>query len=155
MTKKQRFMSFAGVVVITAISLLACSLAMILLITFGSNASAIAQQAETVKQWTFNTDGDKEEWTGTNCLSDVVVQDGVLRGIVTGRDPFIVVSGLEIPARPWNVVQARLRIVQDEPLLQRGGELFYANSNEGHLGIAHVLPGCGANRKLVDNQRLS
>ena len=105
-------------------SLLVCALVMNFLIDFGSDGTAIAQQAEAVKQWTFNTDSDKEGWTGTNCLRDVVVQDGVLRGIVTGRDPFIVVSGLDIPARPWNVFQARVRIVQDGPLLQRGGELF-------------------------------
>jgi len=105
-----------------------------LLIAFGTNQSAFAQQAETVKQWTFNTDGDKEGWTQANCLKDVVVRDGVLRGTVTGRDPFIVVTGLDIPARPWNVFQARLRIIQDEPLLQRAGELFYAASNEGPYG---------------------
>ena len=104
------------------------------LIDFGSDGTAMAQRTETVKQWTFNADGDNEGWTGTNGLKDVVVQDGVLRGIVTGRDPFIVVSGLDIPARPWNVFQARLRIVQDKPLLERGGELFYANSNEGPFG---------------------
>ncbi len=115
-------------------TLVGWSLAMSLLINFGSNGSAIAQQAETVKQWAFNTDGDLEGWTGTNCLKDVVVHDGVLHATVTGRDPFIVVSGLDIPARPWNVFQARLRIVQDEPLPQRGGELFYANSNEGPYG---------------------
>ena len=115
-------------------SLLVRTLIMNFLINFGSDGTANAQQAETVKQWTFNTDGDKEGWTGANCLRDVVVQDGVLRGTLTGRDPFIVVSGLEITARPWNVFQARLRIVQDEPLLQRGGELFYANSNEGPYG---------------------
>lgn len=113
---------------------IAWSLAMSLLMSFGSNGNAIAQQAETVKQWAFNTDGDQEGWTQANCLRDVVVEDGVLRGIVTGRDPFIVVTGLDIPARPWNVFQARLRIVQDEPLLQRAGELFYANSNEGPYG---------------------
>ncbi len=115
-------------------SLLACSLVMNFLINLGSDRTAIAQQAATVKQWTFNTDGDEEHWTGANCLKDVVVQDGALRGIVTGRDPFIVVSGLDLPARPWNVFQARLRIVQDQPLLQREGELFYANSNEGPFG---------------------
>ena len=111
-----------------------CAFAMNCPTNSGSDGTASAQQAETVKQWTFNTDGDNEGWTGTNCLRDVVVRDGVLRGIVTGRDPFIVVSGLDIPARPWNVFRARLRIVQDEPLLQRGGELFYANSNEGPYG---------------------
>ena len=116
------------------VSLLICALVLSFLINLGSDCTAIAQQAETVQEWTFNTDGDKEGWTGTNCLKDVVVQDGVLRGTVTGRDPFIVVSGLGIPARPWNVFQARLRIVQDEPLPQRAGELFYANSNEGPYG---------------------
>ena len=64
----------------------------------------------------------------------MTVKDGVLRAIVTGRDPFIVSPELEIPARPWNVFQARLRIVQDEPLPKRDGELFYANSDEGPYG---------------------
>ncbi len=113
---------------------LVCPFIVVLLMHCGLDGTAVAQQEETVKEWTFNTDGDKEGWTGTNCLRDVVVQDGVLRGIVTGRDPFIVVTGLDIPARPWNVFRARLRIVQDKPLLQRGGELFYANSNEGPYG---------------------
>ncbi len=115
-------------------SLLVCGLAMSFLTDLGSDRTAIAQQPETVLEWTFNTDGDQEGWTGTNCLKDVVTQGGVLRGIVTGRDPFFVVSGLDVPARPWNVFQARLRIVQDEPLPQRAGELFYANSNEGPYG---------------------
>jgi len=114
--------------------LLACLLAGSFLTSSGSDGTAAGPQAEAVKQWTFDTDGDKEGWTGTNFLRDVVVEDGVLRGIVTGRDPFIVASGLNIPARPWNVFQARLRIVQDDPLLQRRGELFYANSNEGPYG---------------------
>ena len=115
-------------------SLLVSALVVNLLINLGADRTAIAQQAETVKEWTFNTDGDQEGWTGTNYLKDVVVQDGVLRGTVTGRDPFIVVSGLNVPARPWNVFQARLRILQEEPLLQQAGELFYANSNEGPYG---------------------
>ncbi len=115
-------------------SLLVCSLAVFFLIDLGSDAAAQAQRAEMVKQWTFDTDGDNEGWTGANCLRDVVVQDGILRGYVTGRDPFLIVSGLDIPARPWNVLRARLRIVQDEPLVERGGELFYANSDEGPFG---------------------
>ncbi|NLY00036.1 MAG: hypothetical protein GXY83_28390 [Rhodopirellula sp.] len=115
-------------------SLPVCFLVMNSLISLGADRAVVAQQAETVKQWAFNTDGDREGWTSVNCLKDVTVEDGVLRGIVSGRDPFIVVSSLEFPARPWNVFQARLRIVQDEPLLQRGGELFYANSDEGPYG---------------------
>ncbi len=115
-------------------SLLACSLVMSFLIDSGSDRTAIAQPAEIIKQWTFDTDGNKEGWTGTNGLGDVVVRNGLLRGIITGRDPFIVIPKLNLPARPWNAFQARLRIVQDEPLPQRRGELFYTNSNKGRYG---------------------
>lgn len=115
-----------------SILVLVCSWAMSLLVGLGG--SAAAQQAETIRQWTFNTDGDNEGWTEWNGLRDVVVQDGVLRGVVAGRDPFIVISDLDLPARPWNVFRARLRIVQDEPLLGRRGELFYTNTSEGPYG---------------------
>ena len=111
-----------------------CLLAVSFLIHLETARTAVAEQAETVKEWTFNTDGDREGWTGANHLKDVVVKDGVLRGVVAGRDPFIILPELEMPARPWNVFQARLRIVQDEPLAQQRGELFYANSNEGPYG---------------------
>lgn len=106
----------------------------IALLIAGICASAAAQQPETIRRWAFDRDDDKQEWTDANGLRDVVVREGVLRGIVAGRDPFIAVSDLDIPARPWNRFQARLRIVQDEPLLQREGELFYANSSEGPYG---------------------
>ena len=104
------------------------------LLIAGICASAAAQQPETIRRWAFDRNDDKQGWTDANGLRDVVVRDGVLRGIVAGRDPFIAVSDLDIPARPWNRFQARLRIVQDEPLLQREGELFYANSSEGPYG---------------------
>ena len=115
-------------------SLLVCSFALAFLINFGASAAASAQQPETVQRWNFNTDGDQEGWTGTNCLKDVVVRNGIFRSTITGRDPFIVVDDLHIPARPWNVFRARLRIVQDGPLLQRGGELFYTNTSAGPYG---------------------
>ncbi len=110
------------------------SVALGLLANLGAGENVLAQEGETVQQWTFDTDGDREGWTGTNHLKNVVVQDGVLRATVTGRDPFLVISDLDIPARPWNAFEARLRIVQDEPLLQQRGELFYANSNKGPYG---------------------
>ncbi len=116
------------------VSLLGGALAMSLIVSWGSNATALDQQGETIQRWTFDTDGDREGWTGANCLKDVVVRNGILRGVISGTDPFIVVSGLDIPARPWNLCRARLRIVQDEPLAQRDGELFYANSDAGPYG---------------------
>jgi hypothetical protein len=105
-----------------------------LLIHIGFHRSAIAQQMDIVQKWTFDTDGNREGWTGTNHLNDVTVRNGVLRAIIAGHDPFLVIPDLDIPARPWNVFRVRLRIVQDAPLNSQGGELFYANSNQGPYG---------------------
>jgi len=115
------------------VSLFACTLACCLT-AWGVDAAASAEQGETVKRWTFDREGDHEGWGGFNGLTDMRVREGVLRTTVSGRDPFISISGLDIPARPWNVFRARLRIVQDEPLGQRGGELFYSNSSVGLYG---------------------
>ncbi|TWU31336.1 glycoside hydrolase family 99-like domain-containing protein [Novipirellula artificiosorum] len=104
------------------------------LVNLGSVFTAFAEQATTVKEWSFNTAGDKENWIGASFLNEVVSQNGVLRATITGRDPFISIADLDIPARPWNLFQARIRILQDEPLTQTDGELFYANSNEGPYG---------------------
>ncbi len=109
--------------------LLAC-----LLINPGPERAACAEPVETVQEWTFNTDGDQGAWIEASGLKNVVVQGGVLRGIFSGRDPFISTSALNLAARPWNMFQARLRIVQDEALSGRAGELFYANSNAGPFG---------------------
>ncbi|TWU31160.1 hypothetical protein Poly41_63510 [Novipirellula artificiosorum] len=43
-----------------------CLLVIDLLMNFGSARIALAQHPETVKHWTFNTDGDNQGWTGTN-----------------------------------------------------------------------------------------
>lgn len=115
-------------------SLLVIVLAVNLLVPIGPAYNVFAQSGETVQRWTFDRDGDNEGWNGTNCLTDVAVRDGLFRATVTGRDPFIITSDLNIPARPWNVFRARLRIVQDGSLLQQGGELFYTNTTEGPYG---------------------
>lgn len=113
------------------INLLVWTLAASLIVQLGSERTGIAQSAVTVQEWTFDTAGNRERWSEASGVTDIVVRDGVLRGVISGRDPFISISDLDIPARPWNVFQARLRIVQDEPLSQQQGELFYANSNVG------------------------
>ncbi len=100
----------------------------------GTWVTASAQEIESIKKWTFDQDGDNEGWGGFNCLKDVAVRNGILRATVTGRDPFLVVADLNIPAHRWNVFRARVRVVQEGPLLQRGGELFFASSTEGPYG---------------------
>ena len=97
------------------------------------SGSTEAGEPTVVREWSFNTDGAREGWTGVCHIGDAVVKDGVLSGTMTGRDPFIATGGpaLNIPARPWNVFQARVRIRQEGKIGQRRGELFYANDNAG------------------------
>lgn len=92
-----------------------------------------ADEPPVIREWSFNTDGARECWTGVSHINDVVVKDGILSGTITGRDPFIATGGpdLDIPARPWNIFRARVRIVQEGKLGNRSGELFYANDNSG------------------------
>ncbi|MEZ6151142.1 MAG: hypothetical protein R3C09_13550 [Pirellulaceae bacterium] len=89
------------------IDLLVWTLAASLIVQLGSDRTAIAQSAVTVQEWTFDTAGNREHWSGASGVTDIVVRDGVLRGVISGRDPFISISDLDIPARPWNVFQAR------------------------------------------------
>ena len=106
-----------------------------LALLFGLTNESSAQEPVLVKQWTFDVPGDKENWTGANCLKDVTVSDGVLRGTITGRDSFVSTSGdWELPARPWNAFKARIRFLYDGELPIKSGELFYANDNSGPYG---------------------
>ncbi len=65
-----------------------------LLVDIRTDLAAIEQPVATVQEWTFDTDGDQGAWTVASGLKDVVVQGGVLRGILNGRDPFISTSAL-------------------------------------------------------------
>ncbi len=116
-----------------ASSPLATLLTAALNVAIALSVSARTEEPNVVREWAFNTDGDRREWTGVCQVKDVVVKGGVLSGTIAGRDPFITTRGpdLDIPARPWNVFQARVRIVQDGKLGNRRGELFYANDNSG------------------------
>ena len=48
--------------------------------------SAVNAQ-EIVKEWSFNKDGQRKEWTGANHIKNVTVKNGVL----AGRNRFIYV----------------------------------------------------------------
>ena len=90
---------------------------------------AVPLFAETHKEWNFNTDGQKEGWTGTNHLKDVVVSEGVFRAKASGHDPFIVLESLDIPALPLQVFEFRLKTNYSGD-----AELFFTNTTEGPYG---------------------
>ena len=86
-------------------------------------------ETETLKEWNFNTDGQKEGWTGANHLKDVAVKDGLFRAKASGHDPFIVLDTIDIPALPSQFFEFRLRTN-----FSGSGELFYTNTAEGPYG---------------------
>jgi len=91
--------------------------------------ASLVTATETLKEWNFNTDGQKEGWTGVNHLTDVTVKDGLFQANAAGHDPFIVLESIDIPALPSQVFEFRLRTNSSGT-----GELYYANSTEGPYG---------------------
>ncbi|MEZ6079906.1 MAG: hypothetical protein R3C56_30805 [Pirellulaceae bacterium] len=84
--------------------------------------------------------------SGASGVTDIVVRDGVLRGVISGRDPFISISDLDIPARPWNVFRARWH--RSRRAIIAAAELFYANSNVGpYAGFSQAKSNPGPCRR--------
>ncbi len=92
-------------------------------------APLVSAQTKIVKQWDFNTNGQKEGWEGANCLADVEVRDGAYRAVCSGPDPFLSAYGLETPVGPSRILEVRYKT--DKP---GKGELFFSNTNEGLYG---------------------
>ncbi len=92
-------------------------------------SSVAVAQTETLKNWEFNTDGQKEGWVGANHLKDVTVKDGMYRAKASGNDPFIVLEKIDIPAGKSYVFEFRLKTN-----FSGSAELYYANTTEGPYG---------------------
>jgi len=82
---------------------------------------------KTIKEWSFNVDG--QGWNANNHLKEVVVKDGLFRAKAAGRDPFITLDAIDIPALPSQFVEFRLRTNSTGT-----AELYYTNTAEGQHG---------------------
>ena len=89
-------------------------------------ATSLVAEPVTLKEWNFDTDHQKEGWTGANHLKDVIVKDGLFRAKSAGHDPFIVLDLIDIPARPSQVFEFRFRTN-----FSGDAEFFYTNTTEG------------------------
>ena len=92
-------------------------------------SAPLVAELTTLKEWSFNTDGQKEGWTAANFLKEVVVKDGLFRAKASGHDPFIVLESLDLPTTPSQVFEFRLRTNSGG-----NGELYYTNTTEGPYG---------------------
>lgn len=78
-------------------------------------------------EWNF--DREAEGWVGTNHLADISVAEGALQARAVGWDPFVIGPLMEIPARPWQAIEVRLR--SDVSGL---AEFFWTNTTETAYG---------------------
>ncbi|MBR0193627.1 MAG: glycoside hydrolase family 99-like domain-containing protein [Thermoguttaceae bacterium] len=98
----------------------------------GFFSAALCRADETVLfDWQFNSPSDADGW---NCgsIQDLKVENGVLKGIFTGRDPILNLPKCEFDVYPGVVFEVRIRLTNKTVPTQ--GELFFTNTNEGPYG---------------------
>ena len=88
--------------------------------------------------WEFNTDRALEGWTANGDVADLAVQDGLLAGRATGRDPVLQVAGLQVEAACLQRLTFRLRSDRDQRVQIFWATTLTAMSEATSLGI-HVV----------------
>lgn len=106
----------------TAVSRSLAVLAALISLIVVSSADA---ETKTVAEWGFDKPGDSMGWSPGRGITDVAVRDGCLVGRTVERDPFIHGPLFEIPAKPNQYVEIRMKTSSDGY-----GELFYTNTTE-------------------------
>lgn len=98
--------------------------ALISLIVVASLAPACAG-TRTVVEWTFDKPGDTLGWTAGSGVEGLTVRYGCLVGKTVARDPLIHGPMINIPAKPNQFIEVRMKCSVDG-----SGELFWANTTE-------------------------
>jgi hypothetical protein len=80
-------------------------------------------------EWRFDEAGDLRGWVPGGHLADVAVREGALGGRATDWDPILLGPVFEIPARPTQWIEIRMRASQDGR-----AELFWTETLEGPFG---------------------
>ncbi|MCF6285378.1 MAG: glycoside hydrolase family 99-like domain-containing protein, partial [Candidatus Hydrogenedentes bacterium] len=97
--------------------------------TLLSLALILSAAPQVVQQWDFNTEADLAAWLPNTHLAEVSLREGALHARATDWDPFFVCDGIEIPARPWQVVVIRMRATKAGQ-----GDFFWTADTSGPLG---------------------
>ncbi|MCC6485678.1 MAG: glycoside hydrolase family 99-like domain-containing protein [Armatimonadetes bacterium] len=89
-------------------------------------ASRCAADVSVIKSWDFARNRSKMEWKASEDVSDFLATPQGLAGKTPGKDPKLVVTGLEIPAKATQYVEIEMRT-------DTAGEwqLFWANTTQG------------------------
>jgi len=87
----------------------------------------VGAEAPVLIEWNFGRDA--EGWVENNHLAEVSVAGGVLQATAVNWDPFVVGPLMEIPARPWQAIEVRLRSE-----VSGLAEFFWTNTTETPYG---------------------
>lgn len=102
------------------------------LLTLFFFSAVFCRAEETILyDWQFNSPTDAEGW---NCgsIKDLNVENGVLKGIFTGRDPILNLPKCVFDVHPGVIFEVKIRLTNKTVPTQ--GELFFTNTNEGPYG---------------------
>ncbi len=88
-----------------------------------------AGEYQVLQEWSFEDQTDCGAWRANGHLAEVVCGEGMLKGRAMDWDPFFTCSGLNLPAKPGQVVRLRL-------LASSGGkgQLFWTGQTTGKYG---------------------
>ena len=112
------------------------SIGCLVLLVFGGVARCLAAEVrdsalarQELIAWRFERPGDLLGWVPGGHLADVSVRDGALSARATDWDPILLGPVFEIPARPTQWVEIRMRASQEG-----SAELFWTETLEGRFG---------------------
>lgn len=93
---------------------------LVILLACGAVAQFCAAEAQTVVGWTFGDEAAKRWAAQPNHCKEVRIEEGILKGVTAGSDPFLSSPAFDIPAAAGQVVEFRAKCVADGK-----GELFW------------------------------
>lgn len=109
-------------------------------------AEATSEADSVLIQWDFQHDGDFQGWAPNGHNAEPAVTAGTLRGRVIGSDPILTGPTFEIPARPAQRVEIRMKTAGTTP-----AELFWTETLEGQYGgFSHTK--CNTFHTTADGQ---
>ena len=90
------------------------------LLVLGLALQGLAAEPRTWVNWSFGEQADQAWTRNANCCRDVRVEDGRLKGVINGSDPFVTSPVFSIPAEAGQRVEFRAKVAAGGR-----GELFW------------------------------
>ncbi len=90
----------------------------------GAEFCEVTRLPETAERISFDFRQSTEGWIAAHDVRDVRSEDGVLSGSITGRDPYIMRTMLDVPAESCRSIMLRIRLTAG-----RDGQLFWTTKD--------------------------